>query len=117
LIVCLDGQGGQGKAGRRSGIHSSAAGLEQRKGRGRRRKEKRPGRFLGHPVSDSRKKEKESGQAGHCGRREVGRGSAGMERKVGLFFLFFFSFKTLFKFKPFHLKTFKNFSNFFHKKL
>jgi hypothetical protein len=90
--------------------------LEQRKGRGRRRKEKRPGRFLGHPVSDSRKKEKESGQAGHCGRREVGRGSAGMERKVGLFFLFFFLLKLFSNSNLFNSKPFKNFSNFFHKK-
>jgi hypothetical protein len=109
----------RGGKGRRAGAAgSTAAPPAWNRGRegGRGRKEKRPDRW-GHPVSDSRKKEKERWAGGPL--REKGGGPwAGWAGKEGRsFFLFFFSFKTLFKFKPFQLKTFQNFSNFFHKNL
>jgi hypothetical protein len=53
-------------------VVSRSAPAEQRKEREHRRKEKGPDGW-GHPVSDSRKKEKERRQAGHCGRGLMGR--------------------------------------------
>jgi hypothetical protein len=65
----------------------------------------------GASMSASAGEKKKKEKAGRCGRRKVGRGPAGLEREVRFLF-FLFSFKTLFKFKPFNSKPFKTFQTF-----
>jgi hypothetical protein len=118
LIAYLDGQGSKerqaGAAGSTAAPPAWNGGREGEHGR----KEKRPDKW-GHPVSDSRKKEK--------GKRKVGRRAvagegrwpvAGWAGKEGRsFFPFLFSFKTLFKFKPFQFKTFQKLFKLFSQKI
>jgi hypothetical protein len=92
---------------------SRSAPAEQRK-EGRREEGEAP--TGGVTVSTAQGKRK-----GRVGRRAAAGGIDGPVGRLGQkegevsFPFSFFSFKTLFKFKHFQLKTFQNFSNFFHK--
>jgi hypothetical protein len=75
LFVSLEWKGRRGSVGRRGEIHGGTAGLKQRKGRGRGRKEKGPDR-RGHPVSGTKKKKKEKQAGGLLREGKLGRWAA-----------------------------------------
>jgi hypothetical protein len=114
LIDRLDGQGKQGKAGGRSGIHGGAAEQRKGKGVGGRGSADRWGR----DVSGSREKGKRRAvQWAAAGGLGGPTGLAGLKGERLSFFSFLFQtrFKTtfLFKFKSNSFKLFlKNFINF-----
>jgi hypothetical protein len=84
----LEWKGRRRSAGRHGGLHGGDTGLKQRRGCGRRKK---GADVRGRRVSGRKKKKEGGGDAGRCGKGEVGRWAAGLHKKVRPFFSFPYS--------------------------